>query len=502
MTNSSSISKAQQAAVAAAGLSVAAAAAGAAGYAWPAGGLAALAAALAFWQIRLTARTRRNIDKACAVLAAARAGDLDQRATRVDDGGEMAKLLRDLNGCLDLTEAFAKEADAAMAMAAEGRYFRLILTDGLVGTFRKHAATINKAQAEMARKHREELAVQAEIAAVTAAAASGDFSRRVDLNGKSGFMLEMARSMNAVAETSERALRDVMDFLEALAAGDLSRRIDNDHQGMFSRIRDDANASAERLGDIVHGIIDAAETISTAAAEISSGSADLAERTEQQASALEETAASVEELSGAVRKNAEGARRASHMATGATRAAGQSREVTAAAVRAMQGIAGASRKITDIIGMIDEIAFQTNLLALNAAVEAARAGEAGRGFAVVAQEVRNLAQRSALASKEIKALILASDSQVKDGVDLVHKTGEALADIVQGVEQVAALIADIAQSSGDEAASLDEINTAMSHMDEATQKNAALVEETTAATRIMADQAAELKEMVGFFRLG
>jgi methyl-accepting chemotaxis protein len=501
MTNSSSVSKAQQLAYVCAGLSVCAAAAAAAGFPLAAAPLAAVVAGLAAWQVRLTARTKRNIDKACVVLAAARAGDLDPRATRIDDGGEIAKMLRDLNGCLDLTEAFSKEADAAMAMAANGRYFRLILTDGLVGAFREHAATINKAQLEMARKHREELAIQAEIAGVTAAAAEGDFSRRVDLAGKTGFMLEMARSMNAVSETSERALRDVVSFLEALAAGDLSRRIENDYAGMFSQIREDANTTAERLSDIVNSIIDAAETISTASAEISSGSADLAERTEQQASALEQTAAGVEELSGAVRKNAHGAGQASQMASGASRAAEQSREVTAAAVRAMQGIASASRKITDIIGMIDEIAFQTNLLALNAAVEAARAGEAGRGFAVVAQEVRNLAQRSAMASKEIKALILASDGQVKDGVELVHKTGDALSDIVQGVQQVAALIADIARSSGDEAASLDEINSAMAHMDEATQKNAALVEETTAATRVMADQAAELKEMVSFFRL-
>ncbi|PWC72113.1 methyl-accepting chemotaxis protein, partial [Azospirillum sp. TSH58] len=208
-----------------------------------------------------------------------------------------------------------------------------------------------------------------------------------------------------------------------------------------------------------------------------------------------------EELGATVRSNADNAQRANGMAADARTAAESGGTVADSAIEAMKRIEASSRKITDIIGVIDEIAFQTNLLALNAAVEAARAGDAGRGFAVVAQEVRNLAQRSAQASKEIKGLILDSDAQVKDGVELVKKAGDALEGIVSGVHQVAGLIAEMASASSEQAAALDEINATVSQMDEMTQKNAALVEETTAAAQAMAGQANDLKGLIGFFKL-
>ncbi len=346
----------------------------------------------------------------------------------------------------------------------------------------------------------QELAIQAEVGAMAAAAAAGDFGRRVPEAGKEGFMLELARSMNTLAETAARSLDDVVRFLAALAGGDLSCRITGAHQGMFARIQGDANRTAERLGGIVTSIVDAATTISTAAGEISAGSADLAERTEQQASSLEQTAASMEELGATVRSNADNAQRANRMASDARTRAESGGDVAGSAVGAMRRIEGSSRKITDIIGVIDEIAFQTNLLALNAAVEAARAGDAGRGFAVVAQEVRNLAQRSAQASKEIKSLILDSDSQVHDGVALVQKAGNALDGIVGSVKEVAVLIAGMATASAEQASALDEINSAVAQMDEMTQKNAALVEETTAAAHQLAEQAHTLTQIVAFFR--
>ncbi len=356
-------------------------------------------------------------------------------------------------------------------------------------------------RAEEAQRQREQ-AIGQEIAALIDAVSKGDLDRRIDLNGKDGFHKTMSGGMNRVTDTVQAVIKDLAEVLGALAQGDLTRRVTSDYQGAFQRVKEDVNATSDRLSEIVGQLHQSAEAIASAAAEVSTGSADLAERTEQQASSLEETAASMEELGATVRSNADNAQRANHMADDARKAAESGGTVAGSAIEAMKRIEDASRKITDIIGVIDEIAFQTNLLALNAAVEAARAGDAGRGFAVVAQEVRQLAQRSAQASKEIKALILDSDGQVKEGVDLVKKAGDALGGIMAGVHQVATLIAEMASASTEQASALDEINSTVAQMDEMTQKNAALVEETTAAAQAMAGQAADLQSLVGFFKLG
>ncbi|CAO3401617.1 methyl-accepting chemotaxis protein [Azospirillum palustre] len=352
------------------------------------------------------------------------------------------------------------------------------------------------AEAQRAR----EQAIGEEIATLIDAVSKGDLERRIDLGGKDGFYRTMSEGINRLTDTVEAVIADLGEVLSALAQGDLNRRVTRDYQGAFERVKTDVNTTSTRLAEIVGQITQAAETIAAAAAEVSLGSSDLADRTEQQASSLEETAASMEELGATVRSNAENAQRANVMAAQARGSAESGGGVAGSAIEAMRRIEESSRKITDIIGVIDEIAFQTNLLALNAAVEAARAGDAGRGFAVVAQEVRQLAQRSAQASKEIKGLILDSDAQVKDGVDLVSKAGDALQGIVSGVQQVATLIAEMASASAEQATALDEINSTVANMDEMTQKNAALVEETTAAAQAMSGQATDLKSLVGFFK--
>ncbi|HYD69232.1 methyl-accepting chemotaxis protein [Azospirillum sp.] len=358
----------------------------------------------------------------------------------------------------------------------------------------------NERRAAEEQRAREQ-AIGQEIAALIDGVSKGDLARRLDLEGKDGFYRTMSEGINRLTDTVEGVIADLGTVLGALAQGDLNTRIDKDYQGAFQRLKTDVNATSTKLAEIVGQISQAADAMAAAASEVSMGSTDLAERTEQQASSLEETAASMEELGATVRSNAENAQRANRMAADAKKVAESGGAVAGSAVDAMRRIEGASRKITDIIGVIDEIAFQTNLLALNAAVEAARAGDAGRGFAVVAQEVRTLAQRSAQASKEIKALIMDSDGQVRDGVELVGKAGGALEGIVSGVHQVANLIAEMATASGEQAAALDEINSAVAQMDEMTQKNAALVEETTAAAQAMAGQAGDLKTLVGFFKL-
>ncbi len=346
-----------------------------------------------------------------------------------------------------------------------------------------------------------ELIVEGEISDMVSAAVRGDFARRIDLTGKTGFARTVSEGINHLAQNVSDVAEDLAALLESLSQGDLSRRMDKHYEGVFNRLKEDFNATVDKLSVIVRRINDASTAIGQASREVADGSLDLSERTEQQASSLEETAASMEQMAATVRSNADNAQQVNVFAADARKAAQRGGEVAASAVEAMRRIEHSSQKISDIIGVIDEIAFQTNLLALNAAVEAARAGDAGRGFAVVAQEVRNLAQRSAQASKEIKALILDSGAQVRDGVDLVSSAGTTLTDIVSGIARVADLVSEIARATAEQASGLDEINNAVAQMDEMTQKNAALVEESTAAARSLEEQAHNLREQMTFFAL-
>ncbi|MGI9508673.1 MAG: methyl-accepting chemotaxis protein [Geminicoccaceae bacterium] len=298
----------------------------------------------------------------------------------------------------------------------------------------------------------------------------------------------------------KNAIKITKSSLEQLSEGDLRTSITTEFPGDLNDLREAFNLTVEKLRALVHEIGTSASEVESAASEIASGTSDLASRTEQAASNIEETAASTEEMSATVKQNAESARNANQLADAANQTASEGGKVVEQAVVAMSGIESSAQKITDIISVIDEIAFQTNLLALNASVEAARAGEAGKGFAVVAQEVRQLAQRSAQAASDIKILIQGSNSQVKDGVQLVNKAGEALGQIVGSIGEVASIVRDIANASQEQAAGVHEINTAVNSMDEMTQQNSALVEESTAAARALSDQASKLTEHMAFFK--
>jgi len=296
-------------------------------------------------------------------------------------------------------------------------------------------------------------------------------------------------------------LNETMAFAERMAAGDLTATLNNDRGDEFGAMTRALGTMRDRLVSVVADVKRGTENITVAAKEISTGNNDLSSRTEQTASNLQQTAASMEQMSGAIKQSADSARVANQLADVAGQSAQKGGSVVNQVVSTMEEINQASRKINDIIGVIDGIAFQTNILALNAAVEAARAGEQGRGFAVVAGEVRNLAQRSAQAAKEIKGLIGASVDKVTVGTELVNQAGQTMSEIVENVVRVRDIIGEIASASGEQAEGVNQINAAVSNLDQMTQQNAALVEESAAAASSMNDQAARLAEVVRIFRL-
>ena len=344
------------------------------------------------------------------------------------------------------------------------------------------------------------LAVTAEIKTLVNAAVAGDFSKRGDARRFEFVYAELIGGLNALMDTADHGLSEVGEVLSAVADGDLTRRIDTRLPGRFGDLANDTNSTVEHLTGIVGQIRAGSESINAAAAEIARGNEDLSRRTEQQAAALEETASSMEELTSTVKQNADNARQASQLAHGAAGIAEQGGQVVGQVVHTMSGITESSRRIADIIGVIDGIAFQTNILALNAAVEAARAGEQGRGFAVVAAEVRSLAQRSAGAAKEIKQLITDSVLKVEEGSTLVDQAGRTMSEIMGSVKRVTDIMADISAASQEQSSGIEQVNQAITQMDEGTQQNAALVEEAFAAAQSMEHQANELVGLVAAFK--
>ncbi|MBK1717861.1 nitrate- and nitrite sensing domain-containing protein [Thiocystis violacea] len=346
-----------------------------------------------------------------------------------------------------------------------------------------------------------EAKVEQELAALLAAAVRGDFSARLDPAGKTGFFQQMTDGLNRLMEIVSAGLTDLARVMNAIAQGDLTQGITADYEGTFGQMKTDTNATLEQLREVVGRILESTESINSAAQEISAGNSDLSERTESQASSLEQTASSMEELNATVQQNAQNAQQANQLSVTANERIQRGGETVKAVVGTMDGIQDSSRRIADIIGVIDSIAFQTNILALNAAVEAARAGEQGKGFAVVASEVRQLAQRSAQAAKEIKGLIVDSMAKVDGGAKLARQAGGEMDEVVAGFQQVATLVSEIADASREQSSGIGQVTQAVSQIDEMTQQNAALVEEAAAATESLEDQARELKRAVSLFKL-
>ncbi len=345
------------------------------------------------------------------------------------------------------------------------------------------------------------MAINAQIDELARAARAGDFSMRGDAAAFQYQFKAMVEHLNGMMASSQASIADVSDVLRAISHGDLTARMDGEYDGVFARMRDDANTTTVQLTGIVQGIQVAADSINNAAQELAAGNNDLSRRTEQQAANLEEAAASMEELTSTVRQNAELARQADSEAHAAGAAVRETEQAMAQMASVMGEIDQSSARISEISTVIDGIAFQTNILALNAAVEAARAGEQGRGFAVVASEVRTLAQRAGVAAKEIKELIEDAAAKVKSGLAVTVESEAAIARVAQASSRTTQLMSDIAAASKEQAAGIEQVNQVVVQMDQVTQQNAALVEEATAASRALEEQAHALTTSVSVFKV-
>ncbi|WP_313194779.1 methyl-accepting chemotaxis protein [Shinella zoogloeoides] len=368
--------------------------------------------------------------------------------------------------------------------------------------FRANEIQMREMEAQEAALQAQSKDLQSNISTIVAAAAAGDFSRRITKSYEDEDLSRFACSVNELVENVDRGVSEVRRVIASLSHADLTQEMAGHFQGDFAELQANVNGAMLTLRSTMGGILSTAGTITGNSRELSAAADQLAHRTEQQAASLEETAAALEEITTTVKTSTARAIEASEIVRETKESAEKSGDIVQSAIDAMGRIEQSSQKISQIISVIDEIAFQTNLLALNAGVEAARAGEAGRGFAVVAQEVRELAQRSANAAKEIKTLINASAGEVKGGVSLVLSTGDVLSEIKDLVNRVNDHVVSITRAAQEQSAALGEINTAVNQMDQMTQQNAAMVEETTAASQVLASEAAQLQTALSQFHIG
>ncbi len=423
------------------------------------------------------------------VMTAAADGDFGQRV-EVELKGDLDNLKNSVNTSINAVQTALSEVNNVMDAVARGDFAQRVQGnfEGEFATFRDN---VNGAVDGL------EFMTKA-LSGVMDAMVAGDFSFRMSEQVEGG----IRQTVDSAMESMEAVVREVSEVMQAVAEGDLQKTVSGSYRGAFKQLQEHVNATIYRLADIVSQLSLAAGEVRTGATEIAQGNTDLSRRTESQASALEETASSMEEMTGTVKQSSENTEMASQLAEEAKRKAQSGGKVVSKATGAMREINRSSKKISDIIAVIDEIAFQTNLLALNAAVEAARAGEQGRGFAVVAGEVRGLAQRSASAAQEIKMLILESVEKAEHGSSLVDQSGKTLAEIVASIEEMASMSAEMASTAKEQSIGINEVNSAITDMDEMTQQNAGLVEEAAAAAQSMAEQAGTMAELAGFFTVG
>ena len=402
------------------------------------------------------------------------------------------------DGNLDLAISGLDRNDEIGKMAQTVQVFR-------ENSRRAHQAEEEKFKAEE-RAEQERVKMMRELRSsfgtVVEASVHGDFSKRVTAEFEDETLSELSDGINKLVGTVQAGLEETGRVMKQMSSGDLTDRMEGSYVGAFADLKSDVNTTIDKLYDIVANVQETAHVMGSNAAQISSGSVELAQRAEAQAASLEETSATMEEMSANVSANADNARKASDLAGEAQNRAKEGKDVVSNAVNAMQAIEESSGKISDIISVIDSIAFQTNLLALNAAVEAARAGDAGKGFSVVASEVRALAHRSSEAARDITALISTSSESVGDGVRLVNETGDALEAILEAIESASNTMSEISRASKEQSTGVSEISITVAQMDEMTQKNAQLADESRSNSSNLKMQADELTNQIKFFRTG
>lgn len=469
-----------------------------------------LAAPPIYWLLSKKFKTRDpRLDKLAALSKQVAQGQVTGRLVNISPKDDIGTLCMNINNMLDQFETCFREQQTVLRMATAGKFFRQAQPVGLHGVFRDAMQGSNTSLAIMAetakqeKEHQQSVArAQAEIAELVTAASRGQFDQRLSESGKSGFFLDLARHLNQLSGNLETALGEVAQTLRAIADGNLTVTVQQSQEGIFADLQQDAQASVERLRQVIGQIQSAADTIETAASEIASGNSDLAARTETQATRLEQTSTGMDHLQTAVGANNATAKEVGELANAAHEQALRAGKQVRSVVSSMEAMEKNSNKISDIIGLINGIAFQTNILALNAAVEAARAGEQGRGFAVVAKEVRSLAQRSGNAADEIKALISESVATVHQGAEHVRTAVSTVEAVVTSFQRVATLIHEINRASETQNHALSRLAEAIQAMDQEVQQNAALVEQAGAATESLEQQAQSLVTTVGVFRLG
>ncbi|MCF7986081.1 MAG: ABC transporter permease [Methylovulum sp.] len=420
-------------------------------------------------------------------------GDFSKKIDLANKQGFGKNLSAMLNQLLETTEVGLNDVMRVTNALAAGDLSQKI-TKNYPGVFGLTKIGVNNTVDSLAK-------VMGEIQTIANAAANqGDFSLKINMTDKKGYTRTLADLLNQLTTLTETGLRDILRVADAMALGELTESINRDYPGLFGQTKDGINTTVENLKTLVGEIKVTTDIISVAAREIAIGNNDLSHRTEKQAASLEITASSMSELTATVQKNSRNAQQASQLAIDASEIAAKGVNVVDRVVTTMDDINKSSLKISDIISVIDDIAFQTNILSLNAAVEAARAGEKGKGFAVVAVEVRNLAQRAATAAGEIKYLIQDSVAKVQDGTKLVANAGQTMKEIVGSIEKVTVVMSEISTASIEQMSGIQQVNQAITQMDDVTQQNAALVEQAAAAAESLEEQTQQLSATVSNFK--
>ena len=433
------------------------------------------------------------VDEIRQMVHAAEKGNLGKRIDLAGKQGFGKEIAGALNQLMVVTDTSLQDVSRVASALAAGDLSQKV--DAVYpGAFGQTANAVNATVSALVQ-------VVDEVRSIVDAAARGDFTQQVDTARKQGYPKTLIDLLNSLSTTAEQALSDISSVSQALAEGDLTRKINRHYPGLFGQTAEGLNTTVAKLQELIGNVVGAVDTISTAAKEISAGNSDLSVRTEEQASSLEETAASIEEFTATAQQNTDSAKQANHLGQAASEIALRGGEIVNASAATMLEIRDSSRKIGDIISVIEGIAFQTNILALNAAVEAARAGEQGKGFAVVATEVRALSHRTAQAAKEITVLIRDSAGKVEHGTAQAEQAGQSMTEITAAIASLSTIVASISAASVEQTIGIEQVNKAIAQMDEVTQQNAALVEEAAAAAESLEEQAHQLKRQVAAFKL-